>query len=287
MHHILTQEPFASRLRDIDAKLGDAKLGQSGTHDIPALFSEIPLDVFAIATCGGPSDYANMQAYFPKMPTDEFQAGWVGSSGEQLLRQSVLFVKTCIVQYETHSGCPVARTRILDYGVGWGRIIRLFNRFVPEDQLFGVDAWEHILEVARGLGVRANLKTVSSYPRKLPFTNKFDLILVFSIFTHLSEKSAKLAARRCAESLSPKGIFVATIRPIEFFQAVDHEAVRLSYETRGFGFSPHPSIDAVDGDVPYGDAAIAVDYIHESWPWLKIMSLDYSMGGPAHRDHDA
>ena len=276
MHHILTQEPFGSRLRDIDARLG-----HPGPHDIPALFSEIPLDVFAIATCGGPSTYTSIESYFPRMPTDEFQAGWVGSSGEQLLRQSVLFVKTCISHYERHCGRAVSRANILDYGVGWGRIIRLFNRFVPDSQLFGVDAWDHILEIARDLGVRAHLGGVSPYPTELPFEHKFGLVLAFSVFTHLSEKSATLAARVCAEALSPKGVFIATIRPLDFFTGATHEALRISYAARGFGFSPNPSIEALDGDISYGDTAIAVDYIQKHWPWLKVVSLDYSMSDPA------
>ena len=276
MHHILTQEPFGSRLREIDARLGEP-----GPHDIPALFSEIPLDVFAIATCGGPSTYTNIETYFPRMPTDEFQAGWVGSSGEQLLRQSVLFVKTCVAQYERHCGRSISRANILDYGVGWGRIIRLFNRFVPEGQVFGVDAWDYVLEIARGLGIRAQLGSVSSYPTELPFENKFGLILAFSVFTHLSEKSATLAARVCAGALAPKGVFIATIRPLEFFADGTHEALRLSYAARGFGFSPNPSIDALDGDISYGDTAMTVDYIEKHWPWLKVVSLDYSMSDPA------
>ena len=276
MHHILTQEPFGSGLRDIDARLG-----HPGPHDIPALFSEIPLDVFAMATCGGSSAYTNIGKYFPGMPTDAFQAAWVGSSGEQLLQQTVLFVKTCISEYEKHAGRPIEAANILDYGVGWGRVIRLFNRFVPEGQLFGVDAWDHVLTVARELGVRAHLDSVLSYPDGLPFENRFDLILAFSVFTHLSEKSANLAARVCADALSPTGIFIATVRPIGFFTAGQDDAIRLSYETRGFGFSPNPSIEAHDGDIPYGNAAIAIDYIQRNWPWLDVVSLEYSMTDPA------
>ncbi len=276
MHPILRQEPFGSRLRDIDARLGGPE-----PHDIPAMFSDIPLDVFGIVTCIATSGYENIDRHFPRMPSDEFQAAWVGSSGEQLLRQSVLFVKTCIAHYERHCGRSISRANILDYGVGWGRIIRLFNRFVPEGQLFGVDAWDHILEIARGLGVRAHLESVSSYPTELPFENKFGLILAFSVFTHLSEKSATLAARVCAGALSPKGVFIATIRPLEFFVDGTYEELRLSYAARGFGFSPNRSIEALDGDISYGDAAIAVDYIEKHWPWLKVVSLDYSMSDPA------
>jgi hypothetical protein len=276
MHPILTHGPFAPQLRAIDQEMGLA-----GEHDIPELFAAIPLDVFAILTCSGPTDYPNIENYFPRMPSDEMQAEWLGSCGQELLRQSVTFLKTCITQYEIVAGRGISHANILDYGVGWGRIIRLFNRYVPEAQLFGVDAWSSILDVARDLGVRAELRPIPSYPAEgLPFDNTFDLIFAFSIFTHLSEKSAALASKACADRLSGRGIFIFTIRPIDFFGDAAHEPIRQSYTRRGYGFLPNPHIEPVDGDISYGDTVFAVEYIQRHWTWLKIIGFEYNFADP-------
>ncbi len=54
----------------------------------------------------------------------------------------------------------LADERVLDFGVGWGRLIRLFAHDVPANQLFGVDVDADILEVCAQTGVPGTLSLV-------------------------------------------------------------------------------------------------------------------------------
>ena len=44
---------------------------------------------------------------------------------------------------------PYLRGRVLDYGCGWGRLVRFLARDVPQGSLYGCDPVEAILDVCR------------------------------------------------------------------------------------------------------------------------------------------
>jgi hypothetical protein len=256
-------------------------LASNDITEARAILSQIPLDVFAALTCTDElASFPAASAYFPKMPAEQFQRNWVGSSGISLLQQSIAFVRACVREYETRSGWKIDDAAILDYGVGWGRLLRLFNKYVPDDRLFGVDAWEPVLKVAKSLGVRGQLAQVASIPEQLPFNLKFDLIFAFSIFTHLSPRSASAVAKVCADSLSADGLIVFTIRPVSAFDPVHQPEIVTGYKRSGFGFEPSKDVAPIDGDIPYGRAAISLEYIQDNWPWLRIAGLEYNLIDP-------
>lgn len=77
--------------------------------------------------------------YFPGFPPDQSQMSNVGSSGEPALRSAFSFYCE-IKRHATNLGVELApNTKVLDFGCGWGRIIRFFLKDVLADNLYGID----------------------------------------------------------------------------------------------------------------------------------------------------
>ena len=75
----------------------------------------------------------------PKMPEVSIQELYTGSSGDVTLREGFDAYKIFKNSYETYVG-PIGSCRaVLDFGCGWGRIIRFFLKDVEPERLSGVD----------------------------------------------------------------------------------------------------------------------------------------------------
>ena len=73
------------------------------------------------------------------------------------------------------------------------RLIRLLYKYVPVNNIYGVDPWDKSIEICEESNIKANLYISEYIPRTLPTPQniKFDFIMAFSVFTHLSEKVTK------------------------------------------------------------------------------------------------
>src|SRR5688572_11459648 len=118
----------------------DKKFGLS--TDINEVFANISLEDFGRLLLDVPDEYPNLKRWFPRMPPDEVQDSWTGSHGEVLLRQTIAFVHSLTYQYEAKLGRAIRDATVLDFGCGWGRILRLLCKFIPADHIYGVDPWK-------------------------------------------------------------------------------------------------------------------------------------------------
>jgi ubiquinone/menaquinone biosynthesis C-methylase UbiE len=142
----------------------------------------------------------------PGFPSKYKQEVFVGKSNETALAEAFTFYK--IVK---SGSIPLhADSKVLDFGVGWGRIIRFFLNEVDASNLYGVDVDDAILDEARATGVAGHLTQIGSRER-LPFEdNFFDVIYAFSVFSHLSTISAKFWLPELMRVLKPGGSLVMT-----------------------------------------------------------------------------
>ena len=78
--------------------------------------------------------------------------------------------------------------RILDFGCGVGRMIRIFNDVAEQCEIWGVDVRaEYIIWCQRHLSPPFNFATTTTFPH-LPFEDRyFDLVYGGSIFSHISD----------------------------------------------------------------------------------------------------
>lgn len=259
---------FEDELKKIDAAIKD-----TAQSDIPKLFRNMPLDLFGKLLLNIPAQYANIKAFFPSMASDEVQNNWTGSHGETLLNQSLAFIKTLIYGYAAITGNKIENANILDYGCGWGRLIRLLYKYVSIENIYGVDPWDESIKICRQNGVKGNLAISEYVPSALPFERQFDLIFAFSVFTHLSEKTARTVLQTLRKYISPAGILVITIRPKEYWGyhrqgALEAEMIKM-HEEQGFAFTPHNRAP-IDGDITYGDTSMTLAYINNNFPEWKV-----------------
>lgn len=264
-------------LAEIDAAISSAAPG-----DVPRLLEALPLDIFALLLLERPAAFRNLREYLPPLPSGEIQESWNGAQGRELLRMSVDFVKAIGAKYSAMSPKPLPQTDVLDFGCGWGRLMRLMLRYVPEDQLYGVDPWDESLQLCRSCGVRGHLALSDYVPRALPFERRFDLIYAFSVLTHLSRKTTLQVLSTLRRYISDEGWLLVTIRPEEYWHyhdgGKDADERIAAHRRDGFSFVPHDRVP-IDGDVTYGDTTFTLDWLADAAQgnWV-IHSTDYCMG---------
>jgi len=263
---------FEEELSKIDARIGTAP-----PIDIPCLFSRIPLDVFGKLLLDVPSQYSHIKALLPSMASEEVQMHWTGAHGDVLLGQSLAFIKTMIAGYAAITGKNIGGASVLDFGCGWGRLIRPLYKFIPFENIYAVDPWDESIKECEKHHIKANLAISELVPRSLPFERQFDLIFSFSVFTHLSEKTANVALQTLRKYIREDGLLVITIRPKEYWHIPDQGALAAqmisTHDKKGFAFNPLSTVP-VDGDLTYGDASMSLAYLESHFPQWKIESVE-------------
>ena len=265
---------FEKELRKIDGEIKKTPRGE-----IPELFRKIPLETFGKLLLDIPSQYPHIKAFFPSMSTNEVQDHWTGNHGEILLSQSLAFMKTMLAGFGALTGKKIENARILDFGCGWGRLIRLCYKYIPVDNIFGVDPWDESIKECINHGIKASLAISDWVPRSLPFEQKFDLIFAFSVFTHLSEKTTQIVLETLSKYIAKDGLLVITIRSKEYWhlynQGASESEMMKVHDKKGYAFMPHER-PPVDGDITYGDTSISVDYFEKYISNWKVESVEFN-----------
>jgi SAM-dependent methyltransferase len=279
----LSNADMAARLRDIDRRIAT-----TAPQDIPALWDAIPFDVFSLLAFQRPAQYPNVQAFFPAWPSALIQTQTVGASGRKLQFMTNAFIRSLVAGARRHLKRPLAEARVLDYGVGFGRNVRMLTKYVPADSLYGVDPFPPNVALCRELGIKARIHACESYPEALPQAiagTRFDLVFLFSIFTHLSEKTHARVLKVIRENLAEDGLLVVTIRPREAWDVLRTEAgeeVRRQHDTCGFAFRPIAiaELGAVDGEPTFGETSISLEYVEKNWAQWRVVDMDLNLVDP-------
>ena len=247
----------------------------------------LPLDAVGALLLDLPQEFEAVRRELPAMASDDVQDSWTGSHGYTLLLQSCAFARILENGYMRHTGRRLDDRKILDYGCGWGRLIRLMYKFTAPANIYGCDPWDKSIELCRQSRLAGNFALSHYIPAGPPFEGeKFDLIYAFSVFTHLSERCGKAVAAACRESIKDEGLLAITIRPPSYWEVHDQaqnvvnvEAMKDAHATKGFAFTPHRR-DAIDGDITYGDASMTLEYIEKNWTGWKVVGIDYYLQDP-------
>ena len=121
-------------------------------------------------------------------------------------------------QYYKSFGKPVVESsRILDFGVGWGRIARFFLRDVPIENIYGVDVTPEFTKICRETFQSERFTTCQPHPPTSLPDQHFDFIVGYSVFSHLSEEACMEWMKEFSRILAPGGIIAVTTRGRPFF----------------------------------------------------------------------
>lgn len=221
----------------------------------------------------------------PSLPCDELQRSFVGSAGEPALREGFRFYEVCR-QRAAGLGLEITDdTRILDFGVGFGRMMRFWLRDVPSDNLYGVDVDPEMIDVCRDLFGVCHFSTVDSHPPSSFPDSSFHLIYAYSVFSHLSEDAGTAWIKEFARILKAGALLMGTTHSRRFIdycaslrgkelESLWHKALATSfvdvrgslatYDAGGFLYAPNGGGKYRDASF-YGDALFSKLFIERHW----------------------
>lgn len=233
--------------------------------------------------------FPRISALLPAMASEETQSSWTGSSGFRLLGESLNFVRAVAANYADITGSSLAGKRILDFGCGYGRFLRLMSFY--SDDIWGVDPWDQSVGECNEAGLTKNVFLSDYLPNELPVPDDFDFVFAFSVFTHLSERATKANLAAIRRHIKPGGVACITIRPVEYWRMVHHDKDNAcisekenAHHTDGFSFWPH-NLPPIDGDITYGDTSMTLEWLEDRCSELgwKIVATDRSIDDPVQR----
>jgi SAM-dependent methyltransferase len=254
--------------------------------DALKVLRKLPLAYFGEIMWMLPAEtYPHLSTLLPKMADVSVQNAWTGTNGYTLLVQTTDFIRTLACACLRLAGRDLRGAPVLDYGCGYGRMIRLMYYFTDPNSLWGLDPSDEAIRICRSDRLAGNFGVTDYLPSTLPVEDcMFDVAYAFSVFTHTSERATRTALKSLRKYISPSGLLALTIRPREYwasqprYQEQSAEFERL-HDSMGFSFSPHGR-EAIDGDVTFGDTSMTLEWLQANAPDWKIAGFDRNLGDP-------
>jgi len=222
---------------------------------------------------------------FPGFPDSELQIKIIGSSGVDSLREVSLFY-LLIHQYLKAVGLPItAETKALDFGCGYGRILRFFMKDIAPGKLIGTDVDPNFIDMCRRHFCGGDFDLNGPLPPLRYQDASIDIIYSYSIFSHLSEGPHLKWLQEFKRILKPEGLIFLTCRQESFLKQCrsmtsivdpppyaamlikafgDYEAMMKRYRRGEYIYAPHGGGGVRTNDY-YGDTVIPPMYIENVW----------------------
>jgi SAM-dependent methyltransferase len=169
----------------------------------------------------------------------------VGRSAQECIAASLLAAR---------KGDPA---RILDYGCGYGRVLRVLRDDFPGASITASDVDREAVDFcARTFG--ASGVYANPDPREIRFEDEFDLIWVGSVFTHIDETAWEALLSVLAAALADDGLLIFTTEGpaiADTLRAGEHDfglapdavqSILRDFAESGFGYADYPRRDRHD-----------------------------------------
>jgi SAM-dependent methyltransferase len=153
----------------------------------------------------------------PGFPSETIQTNTTGQAGVKTLKEAFVFYEDCINTF-TQLGRPLNyNDKLLDFGVGWGRIARFFLRELPLENIRGVDVMDEFVQICKQTFRSENFTVCTPFPPTQIPNQSISHIVGYSVFSHLSEKACSSWMQEFHRVLKPGGIIALTTRGRPFF----------------------------------------------------------------------
>src|SRR5262245_41067579 len=131
--------PGQERVRSLLSRLNDVRGFIPVVGQPHRVFADVSDEEWLQIMIGSVAGSRARGVRLPGFPPDELQRTFVGSAGEQAIREGFAFYRI-VNDYAAQLNRPLrASSRVLDFGCGWGRILRLFLKDVKSKNLCGID----------------------------------------------------------------------------------------------------------------------------------------------------
>ncbi len=233
--------------------------------------------------------WARLGVGLPDMPPDDIQWRFTGRSGRENLQQAFDFYKFVLDNLPQDG--TMERHHLLDFGGGWGRILRLFLREFRAERLFLADCLSDAVEQARGLNNPFNIIHSRVNPPLPLDKGSIGGCYAFSVFSHLSESATNAWFMHFADLLIPGGKLIITTRgeaQINYLESLVRtntpnqlldflpapQLIRNKYEQGAFQFYPVGGGGELSKDF-YGETWIAPQWLRERYVSLGFSRCDF------------
>ena len=225
----------------------------------------------------------------PPVPPEGIQKRFNGTVGPSNIHAGFAFYQV-VKRTAASFGHPLhPEMSVLDFGCGWGRVLRFLLKDVSPDHLKGVDI--------DPIGIASCRETMpyidfdqSNVEPPLGFeSDTFDLIYAYSVFSHLPEALHLDWLAELSRVLKPGGLLLATTQRRGFLTACrelkergtfhaawekqvaegfdDVDAALTEYDAGNFVFAAKPS-------PTYGHAVIPRSYAEKEWaPYVSVRAF--------------
>jgi SAM-dependent methyltransferase len=230
----------------------------------------------------GVEENESLARCLPPLPAKEVQLRFTGDSGRSTLQRAFAVYSRLRELCGTHH---VALHRVLEFGCGWGRILRFFVRDLEPENIFGIDVHPEMTALCNSGTPWAQVTRCQPQPPAALADQHFDLIYAYSVFTHLSEAAHVAWLAEFDRLLRPGGLLVLTTRPRGFIEMCaryrasndtspwmrglkkafpDPAKTLADYDQGRFIFAPVGGGDFLPSAF-YGEACVPLSYVQRVW----------------------
>jgi SAM-dependent methyltransferase len=154
----------------------------------------------------------------PGFPPDQIQINTTGAAGPGTLKEAFVFYQDCVQTFQSLETPLRQDSRLLDFGVGWGRIARFFLRDIPLQNIHGLDVTEEFIAMCKCTFASENFHVTAPYPPTSLAAETFNFVVGYSVFSHLSEHACKQWMSEFHRLLVPGGVVALTTRGRPFLE---------------------------------------------------------------------
>jgi SAM-dependent methyltransferase len=225
---------------------------------------------------------AASRAFLPGLPQEDVQRRFTNKSNDDALVEAFEIYRLVRDLFERHVGALAEAEGVLDFGCGWGRVIRFFLKDLEHDRLTGAEYDGELVDFCKASNPWCTFIHSEAEP-PLPFGDaQFSCIYAYSVFSHFSESMHLAWLRELKRVLRPGGALMLSIRPrsfieylgmiraqeqeVEFpvllgmFPETEEELAR--YDAGEYCYTPY---DPSRPDAWWGEACIPPAYIEREW----------------------
>lgn len=229
-------------------------------------------------------------------PPKDVQEIFVGASFENAYGAAAQFLNYLFGHAQNLLPSGLDGARILDFGCGWGRMLRLIRHKPDLDvvELYGCDVDPNMVELCRRSLPRTHVAPSELFPPLIYRTGFLDVVYANSVFSHLGEMNHVAWAQEFARVVRPQGLVVVTTQAKHFLSFCEdlrtgkREIQNHWHKNLSLGFTDPNSAAKYDageflyapqsrGANPkiYGEAIVPRQFFEEHWGGFGFDLVDW------------
>jgi GT2 family glycosyltransferase/SAM-dependent methyltransferase len=203
---------------------------------------------------------ADFRAHFPDPPAERMHRVALAAAPVAFRLDGLRTLAEFVDALRPHRA-PESHLRVLDWGTGCGRVAGFLRSIQPTWRVTGVDVDADAIAWARSAHPGARFETCAFEPPLGFAAGSFDLVLAYSVLTHLERERQSAWLAELARVLADGGLVLVTVQGPDAARLVGMEDALA--EVAAEGVSDRRVDRALDGVVPEG--AYRATFQTEAW----------------------